>query len=434
MFSHAHRTARLLAVLPIIALFAGACSKEVRGPTNPAALDNSLSTSRSTTPSLLGAAASFTVLGGPAVTLTRSVVTGDVGAGLPLAPVTQTGGSVSGTVHMGDAAAVAAYADFLLAFDALGATPCSTDPTHALTGSLAGVTLGPGVYCFDGAAAVTGVLTLDGHGDPNAIWLIKVGAGQAGGALTGTAFSVVMAGRGLPCHVTWWSKAGVTMTSSDLKGNVLAGGGITFTGGTYVGQAMAKAAVTLTDMTAFGGCGLAPIAPCLGGVVGHGVINLAAGAKGRFEFSARARNGSFRGELAFRDRSGSGTRLVGTNVTKFVAVNDSTRHIEGDATLNGVTGFTYKLDVVDNDARGMNDAFAITVLSSAGAVVYSASGRVWTGSVEIRKCGHHRHGDDGDDGDDDGDDGDGHGRGHGDGHGDGDDGHGDGGGKSDHRH
>ena len=55
--------------------------------------------------------ASFAVLGGTAVTLTGSAVTGNVGS--PVA-VTVTGGTVDGTVyHASDPIAVPAYDDFL---------------------------------------------------------------------------------------------------------------------------------------------------------------------------------------------------------------------------------------------------------------------------------------------------------------------------------
>ena len=112
----------------------------------------------------LGTADSFAVLGGTAVTLTASAVAGDVGSGFPFpgSAVTLTGSTVTGTVHEGDAVAIAAYADFLSAYDAL-ADVTSYDET--LAGTLAGVTLSPGVYCFPAAAALTGTLTLDGPAD-----------------------------------------------------------------------------------------------------------------------------------------------------------------------------------------------------------------------------------------------------------------------------
>jgi hypothetical protein len=74
-----------------------------------------------------------------------------------------------------------------------------------------------------------------------------------------------MAGGGLACNVFWAPTAGVTMTTSALKGNILAGvakvGSITLTGGTLVGRALANAAVTMTDVGVMGCDALANPAP-----------------------------------------------------------------------------------------------------------------------------------------------------------------------------
>jgi hypothetical protein len=114
------------------------------------------------------------------------------------------------------------------------------------------VTLTPGTYCTDAALTATGVtLTLDAQNNPDAVWIFQIGA-----ALTGTNFSVVMAGGGKACNVFWVPSAAATMTTSTLKGNILAGGAtgsITLTGGTLDGRALAKVAVTMTDSVV--GCG-----------------------------------------------------------------------------------------------------------------------------------------------------------------------------------
>ena len=90
-----------------------------------------------------------------------------------------------------------------------------------------------------------GVLTLDGSS--NDIWIFKIGAGGTG-ALTGTNFSVAMAG-GEACNnnVFWWTAEAATLTDSVFIGSILAGTSITVTRGSLHGQALAKAAVTLTN-------------------------------------------------------------------------------------------------------------------------------------------------------------------------------------------
>jgi len=215
----------------------------------------------------LGAASGFAALaGGPAagaVTCTASSVTGNVGVVLP-GTFVNTACTV-GTVNTN---ATAAYADFLNAYDAL---EFNTSCDETLTGTLAGVTLSPGVYCFPAAATLTGTLTLNGPAD--GVWIFKVGTGGTG-ALTGTNFSVVLAGgaAGTCPNVYWWVAQDATLTTSNFQGTILAGGDITVTGGTFVGEALAggagttsvpTGAVTLTNST------IRACAPAGGNVV-HG--------------------------------------------------------------------------------------------------------------------------------------------------------------------
>ena len=196
---------------------------------------------------------SFAVLAGTAVTCTDSTITGDIGVS-PGTAITQTNCNVSGGVHSNDAAAQGAYADFLNAYNSLAAVQCD----QVLTGTLAGVTLSPGVYCFDAAATLTGTLTLSGGA--NAVWIFKIGTGGTG-ALTGTNFNVVLTGGADACNVFWWVAEAATMTTSNFVGSIYAGMAITVTGGTFMGNAYAKAAVTLTGVSLVG---------CEGGHRTHG--------------------------------------------------------------------------------------------------------------------------------------------------------------------
>lgn len=193
----------------------------------------------------LGAASGFAVLGGTNVTCTAGSVVGNVGVAPGSAvPFTNTGCTITGgTPPATDAAAAQARTAFLSAYTALQSRAC--------TGSLlptipASTTLFPGVYCTDTALTATDVvLTLDARGDSNAVWIFKIGA-----ALTGTNFTVVMANGAKPCNVFWVSGGATTMTTSALKGNILAGsatlGSITLTGGSLAGRALANVAVTMT--------------------------------------------------------------------------------------------------------------------------------------------------------------------------------------------
>ncbi len=195
----------------------------------------------------LGAASGFAVLGGSNVTCTAGSVIGDVGVSPGSAvPFTNTGCTMTGgTPPATDPAAVQARADFLSTYAALKlqSTSCT-----ALSGTLAGGNLAPGVYCVD-TVAKTGLLTLTGPSD--GVWIFLID-----GALTGTDFSVVMAGGGQPCNVYWAPSGAASMTTSALKGNILAGdatiGSITVTGGTLAGRALANIAVTMTSTSVIG--------------------------------------------------------------------------------------------------------------------------------------------------------------------------------------
>jgi hypothetical protein len=277
-----------LMVLALAGFLAGCALSGTPGAVAPSA---SRSVSTALAPSL-NSASSFAVLGGPAVTLTDSVVNGDVGY---VGAYTNTRSVVNGAVSQIDTTATPnAYGDFVDAYDAMRASLDLTTST-ALSGTLASVTLRPGVYTFDAAATVTGVLTLDAQGDSNAQWTFFVGIGGTG-ALTGTGFTVVMANGGSPCNVSWWVAEAATMTSSNFQGTILAGAAITVTGGTFNGNALAQAAVTLTGVN-LSGCTTphVTVPPVQLGmkVTGGGQIAVDSGAA-TFGFNARP------------DKSGSG--------------------------------------------------------------------------------------------------------------------------------
>ena len=108
----------------------------------------------------LGAAASYAVLAGSAITNTGATrVTGDVGVspgsaitGFPFAQPTL------GTVHAGDRVAAQAQIDLASAYNFLAGMPCSV----TMCGDeLGGRTLRPGVYRFASSARLAGTLHLD---------------------------------------------------------------------------------------------------------------------------------------------------------------------------------------------------------------------------------------------------------------------------------
>ena len=196
----------------------------------------------------LGSAGSFAVLSaaagaGGAVTLTNSTVTGDVGSSGLKASVVQTGSTITGAVIAPVSAQV--LRDFNSAYDQYAAIPCTGSLETAYSGTT--LILTPGVYCNGAAVTFTDTtLILDGQGNADAVWIFKIGT-LGTGALTGTNFTVLMSGGGVPCNVYWWVAEAATLTTSNFIGTILAGAAIRVTGGTFNGDALAKAAVTLTD-------------------------------------------------------------------------------------------------------------------------------------------------------------------------------------------
>jgi uncharacterized protein with beta-barrel porin domain len=120
--------------------------------------------------------ASFGILGGSTVTNTGpSVINGNVG----LSPGSSITGFppgivvAPGAIFNSDATAIQAQVQLITLFNTLSALPV----THNLSGqNLGGLTLTPGVYGFNSSAQLTGGLTLNALGNPNAIFVINIGS------------------------------------------------------------------------------------------------------------------------------------------------------------------------------------------------------------------------------------------------------------------
>ena len=209
----------------------------------------------------LNDADSFAVLAGAGITNTGpTTITGDVGT---YETLTETGfGSVTltGTNHIGDAVTQSAKTSLVTAYgNAEGQTPPTT--TYPAVHDLGGETLGPGIYTDPSSFGITGTLTLDGGGDPNAVFIF-----QAGSTLTtASASKIVMTGSADPCNVFWQVGSSATLgTNSIFKGNILALSSITLnTGANVEGRVLARnGAVTMdTNTIAKAVCGVPAPAP-----------------------------------------------------------------------------------------------------------------------------------------------------------------------------
>lgn len=194
----------------------------------------------------LGTTSSFAVLAGSTITNTGpSTVNGTAGGDIGLYPGTSFTGQVqvtlSGASHINDSVANIAKNDLTTAYnDAAGRTPVTTIPTE-----LGGETLTPGVY--DSAAGtfqITGTLTLDAQGDPDAVFIFKT----ASTLITASDSRVSIINNGRPCRVFWQVGSSATLgTNSHFVGHIFALTSITANNGATVqGQLLARnGAVTL---------------------------------------------------------------------------------------------------------------------------------------------------------------------------------------------
>jgi hypothetical protein len=186
----------------------------------------------------------FAVLAGTTVTCAgASVITGDVGVspglaivGFP-APCTDVG-----TLRT-PPASDPAQLDLAAAYTYLAGLGCTATPGPNLNGLI----LTQGVYCVGAAASnLTGTLTLDAQGNPNAFFVFKMSSTLI--TSPGSTVSVINGGTG--CNAQWQVSSSATIdTGTTFVGNILALSSITMNAGANLtGRALARnAAVTLND-------------------------------------------------------------------------------------------------------------------------------------------------------------------------------------------
>jgi serine protease AprX len=193
----------------------------------------------------LGTAAAFAVLAGSTVTTTGpSRLNGNLGLH-PGTAVTGSGArTVSATTYADTATALKAKSDLATAYrDAAGRTPAVTAP-----GDIGGLTLTPGVYRSGSSIGLTGTLTLDAQGDPNAVFVFQAGSTL----ITASGSRVKLVNGAQACNVFWQVGSSATLGSATvLAGNILALTSITMNDGvTLNGRALARnGAVTLINDT-----------------------------------------------------------------------------------------------------------------------------------------------------------------------------------------
>jgi hypothetical protein len=204
--------------------------------------------SAATTPTVqLGAATAFAVLAHSTITNTGTgtTVSGDVG----LSPGTTIaafppGQIINGAKHDNDTVAANGQSALTAAYlDAAGRVPFTASPA-----TLAGETLPAGVYKATSSLGLVGTVTLNGHGNPTAVFIFQVGSTLT----THSSSTVALVGTAQACNVFWQVTSSATLgTTSTFVGTVMALASVTLTPGVHVaGRVLARTgAVTLiTDV------------------------------------------------------------------------------------------------------------------------------------------------------------------------------------------
>ncbi len=202
----------------------------------------------------LGAAQSFAVLGGTAITATGpAVISGNVGVspgsavtGFPPA-VVQNGQIYTGVGSLAGPAKTSARD----AYNNLKGQACPS--SNNLTGKILGQTpgflsLSPGVYCFDTSAQLNATLTLNDGGDANAIFIFQIGTTLT----TASSSQVQMSGGGRGNNVYWQVGTSATIgTSTIFRGHIIADTSITLTtSASTTGRVFALDGAATIDSTA----------------------------------------------------------------------------------------------------------------------------------------------------------------------------------------
>jgi hypothetical protein len=190
----------------------------------------------------LGTASTYGILAGSTVTCASAP--GTVNADVGVSPGSALTGfppcTISGSTHLADATAATAQNDLTTAYNQAAGLPCGT---VIGTTNIGGTTRAAGVYCSATSILVTGDLTLDGGGDPNAVFVF-----QAGSTLT-TAGNVVLINGAQAKNVYWQVGSSATLGGGPAtwQGNILALTSITLNNNvTLNGRALARnGAVTL---------------------------------------------------------------------------------------------------------------------------------------------------------------------------------------------
>jgi len=185
---------------------------------------------------VIGTTSTFAVLAADSINSTgATVITGDVGVSPGTVSTGFPPGTFSGTGQFGNAAAATAEADLLVAINDV--TARSTNITD-ISGDLDGLTLAPGTYSTTAPISLSGTVTLNALGNPDAVFIIRTTSSLtvASGA------RVVLTGGAQPQNVFWLVGTNASIGSNAVvQGTIMADGTITMdTGSRVVGRVLSR--------------------------------------------------------------------------------------------------------------------------------------------------------------------------------------------------
>jgi hypothetical protein len=226
--------------------------------------------------------ATYGVLGGATVTNTGLTVVDGLNVGV--SPGTAITGfppgvvTPPGTLHAADAHAGQAKVELTTAYNQAAGQALTDAVYNDAPHEFGGQVLTPGLYRANSSAQITGTLTLDAQGNPNAVWVFQIGSTLTTAAENST---VSLVNGASPCNVFWQVGSSATLgTHTSFVGTILANASISATtGATINGRLLADAggtgdgAVTLdTNRIFLGPCAAGGTGGTTGGVITGGVI------------------------------------------------------------------------------------------------------------------------------------------------------------------
>ncbi len=204
----------------------------------------------------LGTAGSYSVLGGSTVTNTGpSTLNADLGVSPGSAVTGFPPGIALGAMHVADAPALQAQNDLVTAYN----SAAGQAPDDNVAGDLGGLSLAPGVYNASSSIGLTGTLSLDAEGDPDAVFIFQIGSTL----ITAPDSTVALLNGAQSCNVFWQVGSSATLGSGTaFVGTIMALTSISAdTGATVEGRALARNGAVTLDTNAFSGGACASTPP-----------------------------------------------------------------------------------------------------------------------------------------------------------------------------